>query len=109
MTSADLAQLPLLSDKDLGDVLAELVAIPTISKEDLPENASTFHSLAHPEWAPLPTPFQWPIWNLNGFYLLNDLDRSSKSSLKRNGMTTMFSIDPNDPAMGITRIATLRF
>ncbi|MEI9959974.1 MAG: hypothetical protein WDM76_02240 [Limisphaerales bacterium] len=101
LTSAELAQLPLLSDKDLGDVLAALAAIPTISKEDLPENASTFHSLAHPEWAPLPASFDWPIWNLDGFYLLNDLDRSSQSSLKRSGgMNTMFSIDPNDPGDG---------
>ncbi len=101
ITEADIAQMPLLSNEDLGEMLAVLAGTPTMTEEEVPQTSFKFLSLSHPEWAPLPTAFGLPIWDLgSGTYLINDLDRDSKSSLKSGGGMQMFSMDPNDPDEG---------
>jgi len=73
----DLHELYQLTDPQLEVFLGELAATPQISTNALPDNGQggTFYSLQNPNWPPLPGDIHGqPVWQMNGFYLLNDLN-----------------------------------
>ncbi|MEI9961447.1 MAG: hypothetical protein WDM76_10065 [Limisphaerales bacterium] len=104
LSPADIQLLPNLSDKDLGEFMDTLLAIPAIAPADLPEASPGFWSLQNPSWAPLPANIRgaaaWPL--ANGSYLLDDLnvDYSIRPKKLSGGGMQMFSMDPNDPEEG---------
>ncbi len=81
LTAANISSLEALSDTQLQSVLQSLAATPMIWPDALPDGGmgGTYHSLAHPDWPPLPATFGSPVWNLTApsgadFYLMDDLD-----------------------------------
>jgi len=73
----DLHELFQLTDPQLEVFLGELSVTPQLSTNALPRRgmSGTFYSLQHPNWPPLPGDMHGlPAWQMNGFYLLNDLN-----------------------------------
>jgi hypothetical protein len=112
MNTSDMATVKTLSDAELAAFISALDATPTISYDALPHpEAGTFYSLQHPDWPPLPCDTSLSaVWQMNGFYLLNDVyfDYSAAATRKTtmlsssSTMMTMDSIDPTNPGDGGT-------
>ena len=103
--AVDVSSLRRLSDVQLETFLKALDATPQLSVDALPHKGmgGTFYSLQHPEWPPLPGDFNGsPVWQMNGFYLLNDLSfdyqaqDKSRSMMRASGGGS-FSPNGNEP------------
>ena len=76
---SDLQELNRLSDPQLEAFLGELSVTPQFPTNALMRRGrmmgGTFFSLQHPEQPPFPGNIHGhPVWKMNGFYLLNDLN-----------------------------------
>lgn len=98
LNTADMATVQTLSDTELAALISALDATPQIAYDALPNNTvGTFYSLQNPEWPPLPGDVNGlPVWQMNGFYLLNDVsfDYSAAAMSMSSSMMMMDSIDP---------------
>jgi len=77
MNSTDMWSLLELNDAQLEAFLGGLSVTPQLPTNALPRNGAvgTFFSLQHPNWPPMPGDVNGqPVWQMNGFYLLNDLN-----------------------------------
>jgi hypothetical protein len=73
----DVHALDQLADEQLNVFVKMLAATPQIPFEKMPrkDRVGTFYSLQHSDWPPLPADtIHAPVWKMEGFYLLNDLD-----------------------------------
>ena len=73
--SGDLPGLHRLNDQQLQVFLNLLGSVPQIPIEAQTRYGGTYYSLKNPSWPPLPgNTAGEPIWQMNGFYLINDLN-----------------------------------
>jgi hypothetical protein len=91
LSPASLPSVETYSDAQLTQLLRELAATPLVWPEG--GMGGTYWSLAHPNFPPLPTPFNTPYWKIStasgsSFYLLDDIDYP-ESSKTAGGMEAM--------------------
>ena len=71
----DLPGLHRLNDQQLQVFMNLLGAVPQIPIESQTRTGGNYYSLQHANWPPLPgNTAGEPIWQMNGFYLINDLN-----------------------------------
>jgi hypothetical protein len=82
LTPADMPELKQLSDAQLEVFVNALETIPQTPFSALPNrSAGSYFSLAHPDFPPFPGDVNMlPVWKMNGFYVLNDLNTSNDAT-----------------------------
>jgi hypothetical protein len=120
MKATDMAAVQDLSEAELAAFISALDATPQISYDAIPNNGiSTYYSLQHPDWAPLPANLSHsPVWQMDHFFLLDDIYHryptltSVQTKTTKSGgtttmttlttMTTMDTTSPPSPGDGTT-------